>query len=182
MKWARESYPQITEVELCTDIETLVNDADIVTYCASCETGDVSKYPLIKRDWLKPGAFLSMPAAVEIDEGLERADVRKVMDRIGLYEAWHEELPKPAHVHVPVVGVRFMDMIHDGKMTRDDLDDLGAICAGETPGRRNEEEIIILSVGGMPIEDVAWGTVVYRNAVSKGIGTRLNLWDTPALR
>ena len=182
VKWARESYPQITEVELCTDIETLVNDADVVTYCASCETGDVSKYPLIKRDWLKPGAFLSMPAAVEIDEGLERADVRKVMDRIGLYEAWHEELPKPAHVHVPVVGVRFMDMIHDGKMTRDDLDDLGAICAGETPGRRNEEEIIILSVGGMPIEDVAWGTVVYRNAVSKGIGTRLNLWDTPALR
>lgn len=180
--WAEETYPQITTVERCNDIETLVSGADIVTYCASCETGDVSKYPLIKRDWLKPGAFLSMPAAVEIDAGLEQADVRKVMDRIGLYEAWFEELPKPAHVHVPVVGVRFMDMIHDGKMTRDDLEDLGAICAGETPGRQSDDEIIILSVGGMPIEDVAWGTVVYRNALAKGIGTKLNLWDEPALR
>ncbi|KIC38976.1 ornithine cyclodeaminase [Ruegeria sp. ANG-R] len=182
IEWSRETYPQIKNIEVCTDIETLVRDSDIVTYCASCETGDVSKYPLVKREWLKPGTYLSMPAAVEIDEGMEQKDVRKVMDRIGLYEAWFEELPKPAHQHVPVVGVRFMDMIHEDKMSRDELEDLGAICAGETPGRQNNDEIIILSVGGMPIEDVAWGTVVYRNAVEKGIGTKLNLWDTPALR
>lgn len=180
--WAQESFPQITSVEYCTDIQDLCRDADIVTYCASCETGDVFKYPIVRRDWLKPGAFLSMPAAVEIDAGLEQADVRKVMDKIGLYEAWFEELPKPAHVHVPVVGVRFMDMIHEGKMTRGDLQDLGAICAGETPGRESDDEIIILSVGGMPIEDVAWGTKVYRNAIARGIGQSLNLWDTPALR
>lgn len=180
--WAQLTYPQITTVEQCSDIETLCRDADIVTYCASCETGDVSKYPLVRRDWLKPGCFLSMPAAVEIDEGLKRSDVRKVLDKIGLYEAWFEELPKPAHVHVPVVGVRFMDMIHEGKMRRDELEDLGAICAGAAPGRRTEDEIIILSVGGMPIEDVAWGTMVYRNAVAKGIGQSLNLWDMPALR
>jgi len=29
---------------------------------------------------------------------------------------------------------------------------------------------------------VAWGTVVYRNAVEKGIGVKLNLWETPVLR
>ena len=108
--------------------------------------------------------------------------MRKVMDNIGLYEAWFEELPKPAHVHVPVIGVRFMDMIHEGKMTHDDLEDLGDICAGATPGRQNDEEIIMLSVGGMPVEDVAWGTRVYRTAIAKGIGTKLNLWDVPVLR
>lgn len=180
--WVKETYPQITTIEIVHDIEQIVRDSDIVTYCASGETGDVSKYPVVKRAWVKPGAFLSMPASCEIDAGMEQADVRKVMDNIGLYEAWFEELPKPAHVHVPVIGVRFMDMIHEGKMTRDDLEDLGAICAGDKPGRRNDEEIIILSVGGMPVEDVAWGTVVYRNAVAKGIGVTLNLWDTPVLR
>lgn len=182
LSWVKETYPQITTIEIVHDIEQIVRDSDIVTYCASGETGDVSKYPVVKRAWVKPGAFLSMPASCEIDAGMEQADVRKVMDNIGLYEAWFEELPKPAHVHVPVIGVRFMDMIHEGKMTRDDLDDLGAICAGDKPGRRNDEEIIILSVGGMPVEDVAWGTVVYRNAVAKGIGVTLNLWDTPVLR
>ena len=156
--------------------------SDIVTYCASCETGDVSKYPIVKREWLKAGAFLSMPAACEIDAAMEDGSVRKVMDNIGLYDAWFEELPKPAHVHVPVIGVRFLDMIHEGKMGRDALEDLGDICAGAAPGRQNDEEIIILSVGGMPVEDVAWGTVIYRNALEKGIGTKLNLWDEPVLR
>ena len=182
ISWTRETYPQITTIEVVHDIETIVRDSDIVTYCASGETGDVSKYPVVKRDWVKPGAFLSMPASCEIDTGMEKSDIRKVMDNIGLYEAWFEELPKPAHVHVPVIGVRFMDMIHEGKMDRKEIEDLGAICAGARPGRRNDEEIIILSVGGMPVEDVAWGTVVYRNAVKKGIGVKLNLWETPVLR
>ena len=33
----------------------------------------------------------------------------------------------------------------------------------------------------MPTEDVAWGTIVYRNALEKGIGTKLNLWDRPVM-
>ena len=180
--WTKENYPQITTIEIVDDLETLVRGSDIVTYCASCETGDVSKYPIVKREWLKAGAFLSMPAACEIDAAMEDDSVRKVMDNIGLYDAWFEELPKPAHVHVPVIGVRFLDMIHEGKMGRDALEDLGDICAGAAPGRQNDEEIIILSVGGMPVEDVAWGTVIYRNALEKGIGTKLNLWDEPVLR
>ena len=31
----------------------------------------------------------------------------------------------------------------------------------------------------MPIEDVAWGKVLYDRAVEKGIGVKLNLWDSP---
>jgi ornithine cyclodeaminase len=62
------------------------------------------------------------------------------------------------------------------------LEDLGAIVSGDTPGRRNDEEIIILSVGGMAVEDVAWGTMVYRNAIANGIGVKLNLWEEPALK
>jgi len=34
----------------------------------------------------------------------------------------------------------------------------------------------------MPVEDVAWATVIYRNAIEKGIGVSLNLWDEPLLR
>jgi ornithine cyclodeaminase len=40
----------------------------------------------------------------------------------------------------------------------------------------------MLSVGGMAVEDVAWGTHVYRRALAEGIGTRLNLWNEPALK
>ena len=81
-----------------------------------------------------------------------------------------------------MIGVRFMDMLEEGKLTLEHLEDIGKIIAGEAPGRRNEDEIIIMSVGGMPVEDVAWGTVVYRKALELGIGVKLNLWETPALR
>jgi ornithine cyclodeaminase len=113
---------------------------------------------------------------------MEAPEVRKVVDNTGLYEAWFEELPKPAHNVVPVIGVKFMDMIAEGRMAKEDLEDLGRIVAGEAPGRTNDEEIIIMSVGGMPVEDVAWGTIIYRNAIERNIGQTLNLWETPVLR
>ncbi|MFV3016984.1 ornithine cyclodeaminase, partial [Pseudomonas sp. KHB2.9] len=180
--WVKQTYPQVTTIKVVDTLEDVVRDADLVTYCSSGEVGDPSNYPIVKREWVKPGAFMAMPASCSLDEGMESSEVRKVLDNTGLYEAWFEELPKPAHHCVPVIGVRFMDMIAEGKMQRDELEDIGKIVAGDAQGRRNDEEIIIMSVGGMPVEDVAWGTVVYRNAIAKGIGVKLNLWETPALR
>ena len=95
--WVAQEYPQLTVIEV-DDIEDAVRDSDIVTYCTSGEIGDPSTYPLIRRDWLKPGAFLSMPASCEIDEGLKASDVRKVVDNIGLYDAWFEETEYPSHL------------------------------------------------------------------------------------
>ncbi|PPC79251.1 ornithine cyclodeaminase [Pokkaliibacter plantistimulans] len=182
LAWVNETFPQITTVEVVDSIEDVVRGSDIITYCNSGETGDPSTYPLVKREWVKPGAFLAMPASCRMDEEMEGPDVRKVLDNTGLYQAWYEEVPKPAHNCIPLVGVRFMDMIAEGKLTLDDLEDIGKIVAGEAPGRRNDDEIIIMSVGGMPVEDVAWATRIYRNALANNIGVKLNLWDVPVLR
>lgn len=182
VKWTNANYPQVTNIQVVDTLEEVVRDSDIVTYCNSGETGDPSTYPIVKREWVKPGTFLAMPAYCSLDDAMEQKDVRKVLDNTGLYQAWYHEVPKPAHNYIPLPGVRFMDMIAEGKLTLEELEDIGKITAGEAPGRLNDEEIIIMSVGGMPVEDVAWATVVYRNAIEKNIGVKLNLWDTPALR
>ena len=62
-----------------------------------------------------------------------------------------------------------------------DIYDLGDIIFRKCAGRESEEQIIVYSVGGMPVEDVAWGKKVYENALAKGIGTKLNLWEKPYL-
>lgn len=179
--WLAETFPQITAL-VVDSVEAVVRDSDVVSFCSSGASGDVSTYPLVKREWVRPGTFLVMPSLCDIDDDMQRADVRKVVDNSGLYEAWFEELPKPGHESVPLLGVKFMDLIDAGRMARGDMEDLGKIVSGAAPGRTNDDEIIIMSVGGMPVEDVAWGTVVYRNAIARGIGVSLNLWDVPALR
>lgn len=179
--WVAEAHPQI-DVQIVDELEDLVRGSDIVTYCASSVVGDAATYPIIKKEWLKPGVFMAMPAACNIDDALATSDVRKVLDCTGLYEAWFEESDhKPAHNYVPIIGVKFMDMVDEGVIKKEDIEDLAKIISGDAPARQNEDEIIILSVGGLPIEDVAWATVVYRNAIEKGIGVKLNLWDTPVL-
>jgi ornithine cyclodeaminase len=77
--------------------------------------------------------------------------------------------------------MKFMDMVGNGTLNMAELEDLGQIVAGDAPGRTNEDEIIMLSVGGMPVEDVAWATVIYRNAIANEIGVPLNLWEKPAM-
>ncbi|MGP9691969.1 tyramine oxidase subunit B [Psychrobacter sp. AOP30-A2-5] len=179
--WVTAAHPQI-DVQIVDELEDLVRGSDIVTYCASSVVGDAATYPIIKKEWLKPGAFMAMPAACNIDDALATSDVRKVLDCTGLYEAWFEESDhKPAHNYVPIIGVKFMDMVDEGALKKEDIEDLAKIISGDAPARQNDDEIIILSVGGLPIEDVAWATVVYRNAIEKGIGVKLNLWDTPVL-
>ncbi|MEO5708109.1 MAG: tyramine oxidase subunit B [Alteraurantiacibacter sp.] len=179
--WVGATYPQLSVKAVETD-EEVVRGSDIASFCASVATGDPSKYPLLKREWVNPGTFLSMPAPCSIDEGMIGPDIRKVLDFTGMYDAYLEELPAPRHNHVPSVGVRYFDLVEEGRLQRAELEDLGAIVSGTTPGRQNDDEIIILSVGGMAVEDVAWGTIIYRNAVANGIGCKLNLWEDPVLK
>jgi N-[(2S)-2-amino-2-carboxyethyl]-L-glutamate dehydrogenase len=179
--WVAEQFPQITRVTEADTIEEAVRESDIVTFCTTGMKGDPGQYPTVVRKWVKPGAYLSMPCVCNIDEGMQKPDVRKVADNVKMYEAWAKDTGHPAHKKVPLLGCKFMDMIHDGVMPSADLADLGAVVAGAAAGRRGDDDIVILSVGGMPVEDVAWGTILYRNALANGIGTKLNLWERPVL-
>lgn len=52
---------------------------------------------------------------------------------------------------------------------------------GKAAARESGDEIIVYSVGGMPVEDIAWGGTVYHNALEMGIGIELPLWEKPEL-
>lgn len=179
--WVAEQFPQITTVTEAATIEEAVRESDIVTFCTTGMKGHPSQYPTVVREWVKPGAYLSMPCACNIDEGMQKPDVRKIADNVKMYEAWAKDAGYPAHKKFSLLGCKFMDMIHDGAMPSEDLVDLGAVVAGEAMARRGDDDIVVLSVGGMPVEDVAWGTILYRNALTSGIGTKLNLWERPVL-
>lgn len=181
IKYLNEEYPQIKDIRVVDTVEDAVKDSDIVSVAASIAMGDISKYPYIKEEWIKPGALFLCPAAARFDNDFIINRARLVVDNIQLYESWEEECGYPAYEVIPIPAVNCMDLIKEGRMTKDRIDDIGDILIGKAPVHRDEKEIIVYSIGGMPVEDVAWGTVVYRNAIKKGIGTKLNLWEQPEL-
>lgn len=178
--YVKEEYPDV-DVYAVDTIEEAVKDADIVSVSTSSPTGDPQLYPYIAEEWIKPGAVIESTAALRFDDDFVINRARTVTDNIMLYEAWEEEMKPNAYNTVPIPAVHVEDLIAEGKMTSDQIDDLGDVLLGKVPVHRKKDEIIIYSVGGMPTEDVAWGTMVYRNALEKGIGTKLNLWDRPQM-
>ena len=179
--YVKGKYPTVSEIVVADDIEGAAKDADILFLGTSSPTGDINEYPYVKEEWIKPGAFICCPAAARFDDDFILNRARNVADYVPLYEAWAEEMPYPAYHTIPIPAVHCMDLMADGRLSKDQLEDLSDVLTGKLPARKNEDEIIVYSVGGLPVEDVAWGTIVYRNALEKGIGTTLNLWDEPYL-
>ncbi len=177
--WARAKFPQIARFEQVADTEAAVRDSDIVSIAVPSTSGS-KNYPYVADDWVKPGAFICCSAHLQLEEGLVQRS-RHVADARKIYQAWAAELPAPAHEIVGIWGINLVDRVRDGRMTPEQFEDIGEIIDGRAPGRQQEDEVFVYSVGGMPVEDVAWATKVYRNAVERGIGTKLNLWETPEL-
>lgn len=176
----KEKYPQFTTITVVDTVEELVTDTDVLCF-ASTSTEDSSTFPLVKEEWIKPGAVITCPSAVNFEDDFLANRARLIVDNKKLYEAWEEEYPYPTFGPVNIVGSKFTDMVHDGKLDWDKVDNIGDVVSGNKPGRTSDDEIIVYSVGGMPVEDVAWGKVIYDNAKKMGVGTSLNLWEKPEL-
>ncbi len=180
IEYVKKEYPEV-DVYAVDSIEEAVRDSDIVSVSTSSPTGDPELYPYIAEEWIKPGAVIESTAALRFDDDFIINRARTVTDNIKLYEAWEEEMKPDAYNTIPIPAVRVEDLIAQGRMKTEQIDDLGDVLLGNIPVHRSEDEIVVYSVGGMPVEDIAWGTMVYRNALEKGIGKKLNLWETPQM-
>ncbi len=178
--FVKAECPNIKNIIVCDTIEEAVRDSDVISMTTTVVDKE-SEFPYIDEAWIKKGALISMPSAARFDEDFLVNRCKKVVDNYKLYEAWEEEYPYPSYDQVQIIGSKFTDLKHLGKITREDIIDIADIITGKCQGRENDDEIIIYSVGGMPVEDIAWGGTVYRNALKKGIGVELPLWDTPEM-
>ncbi|MCH3972306.1 MAG: tyramine oxidase subunit B [Oscillospiraceae bacterium] len=175
----KEELPQIKEIKVCDTVEEAVRGSDIISFTTTVKD-DVSTFPYINGSWIKKGALISMPSAARFDDDY-LSQCRLVVDNSKLYEAWEEEYPYPTYPKMQIIGTKFTDLIHDGLVKREDVTDITDIITGAAPGRKSEDEVIVYSVGGMPVEDIAWGCTVYRSALEKGIGRVLPLWEKPEM-
>ena len=183
IQFVKENVPQIKNIVVCDTLEACIRDSDVVNFATSTAMGvGEAAYPFVKTEWIKPGAVMCLPGAANFEESLLLDPKTKLLvDNIKLYEAWATEYPYPTYDMVYILGSKLMDLAHEGKLDKSRIHDLGAILNGKLPGRESDDQIVLYSVGGMPVEDVAWGKEVYDYAKANGIGTELKLWDEPYL-
>lgn len=177
-EFVKKECPQIQQVIVCDSMEEAVKDSDIICVTSTAPVKEID-FPYIAEDWVKKGALICLPSAARFDDDFLINRCKKVVDNYKLYEAWAEEFPYPGYEMVQIIGSKFTDYLHEGRIQREDIVDIADIINKKHPGRESDDEIIVYSVGGMPVEDIAWGGTVYRNALKEGIGVELPLWDQP---
>ena len=177
-EFVKKECPQIQQVIVCDSMEEAVKDSDIICVTSTAPVKEID-FPYIAEDWVKKGSLICLPSAARFDDDFLINRCKKVVDNYKLYEAWAEEFPYPSYEMVQIIGSKFTDYLHEGRIQREDIVDIADIINKKHPGRESDDEIIVYSVGGMPVEDIAWGGTVYRNALKEGIGVELPLWDQP---
>ena len=174
-EFVKKECPKIQQVIVCDSMEEAVKDSDIICVTSTAPVKEID-FPYIAEDWVKKGALICLPSAARFDDDFLINRCKKVVDNYKLYEAWAEEFPYPSYEMVQIIGSKFTDYLHEGRIQREDIVDIADIINKKHPGRESDDEIIVYSVGGMPVEDIAWGGTVYRNALKEGIGVELPLW------
>lgn len=182
-KFIEDNYPQIEEIVICSTLEEAIRDSDIISEAVSVE---IRKWPELKPEWIKPGCLIISSGTMDLDLSYIRDHVTKVVDNIHMYEDYvevYQEFDEDGNrLSTGTPGIFYANMITDGEIKASSVQSLGEIIRNITPGRTDEEEVILVSVGGMPILDVGWGHECYTKAKEMGVGTELKIWDTPFLR
>lgn len=135
--------------------EDAVRGADVVCACTHAPA------PVVRRDWLAPGAHVTSVGAAqegpELDaETVRGADLLAVESRVAFE-------PYPAGAH----ELQGLDP--------DRAVELGEILAGRHRGRTSPEELTVYKSMGHAVEDAAAAKLVYERALAEGVGLEVAL-------
>ena len=159
-------------------LEEAVKCADIISVAAS------SVKPVnIENEWLKKGSLIIFTGRCNIDEAYF-SSAKIIWDNAKMHEVYYDEhllLPENERF-INGIGVQAYRMMYEGKLPPiTQQTSLGDVIEKTGEGRVSDDDRICFVTGGMPVWDVGWGYELYCNALEKGLGTKLKLWDSPYL-
>ncbi len=134
--------------------EEIVRSADVVCTCTT------SREPVVRREWLAPGAHVnaigsSVPTGRELDEETMRT-ATLIVDRR------ESALNEAGELAIPGLGEEQIDA------------ELGEVLTGAHPGRRADDELTVFKSLGLAVEDLAAAELVVRKAREQGAGTEVD--------
>ncbi len=144
------------EVSAVGGAEEAVRPADVVV------TATPSTSPVVRAEWLRPGAHVTAlgadaPHKQELEAAVfGRADVVVCDSR--------SQCSIRGDLH---------HAIEAGAVSADAVVELGDVCAGREQGRTGEEQVTVCDLTGVGVQDTAIATLAYRRARAAGLGTSI---------
>ncbi|WP_029050283.1 tyramine oxidase subunit B [Cupriavidus sp. amp6] len=174
--WIKENYG--IEAVGVDQPEQGFRDADVITVAAS------RLKPLyFKDEWIKEGATILVSGPFNTDESF-LTNCKIVYDHTALQEAYVEDAIASGNkegYYSGVIGGPFYRLIDAGKLPKlPESTGLGDVVNKTKPGREDAKQRVIFIACGMAVFDISWGYQLYKNALEKGIGQSLNLWEKPS--
>ncbi len=134
--------------------EEAVRGADVIACCTD------AREPILRREWLKPGAHVSSVGGTfgpEID--------RETVEASRVFVEW-----RGAVTNRPPAGAHELQGLDEESVT-----EVGEVLAKSKPGRQTADEITLYKSTGHAVEDAAAARLVYDRARQVGVGFRLPL-------
>ena len=122
--------------------------------------------PLMLGAWLAPGMLSVQFSGHECDFDTVLRAQKIVCDDWETVK--HRGITTPAVMHK-------LGKLEDSRIHAN----LGEIVTGQKAGRENRDEHIHFAAIGLGVSDVALASLVLENAVARGLGTPLSLWESP---
>src|SRR5579859_6517531 len=162
-RFAREMSEKLSvPVEAAASAEEAVHDADIAI------TSTTASKPVLEGRWLRAGMHINaiganFPEKAELDaDAVNRADV--------IFADSREQSKLEAG-----------DLIQafEGDYSRwNDVKELSDLIAGRVAGRTSREQITMFKSNGIAIEDVVTAGRIYEQALQRGVGSSVELWES----
>ena len=144
-------------VEVCTNVEQAVRDADIICTATATPT------PIVEASMVPHGAHINA-----------------VGSGIASHRELASEVVRDARVYVDRLESAMNEAgdivlaIADGTIAAAHVvGEIGAVLAGHLDGRRSADEITLFKSVGLGAEDVAAASAIYRTCLANGMGTRV---------
>ena len=185
-EFIEKNYPQVLEIEICDSLEAACRDADVVSEAMSVSKENMEEFKL---EWFKKGATVFSMGSFLYRQYDDFKKTKMVVDNYGMYQKYLSNFKARGEYDAfgnkrewVIMGIHFVHLVDSGQIKREDVINICDIVNGISKGREDKDEIVMCSIGGMPLEDLSWGYDCYQKALELGIGTKLNLWDEPYMK
>lgn len=185
-EFIEETYPQVKEIVICDSLEEACRDADVVSEAMSVTKENMEEFRL---EWFKKGATVFSMGSFLYRKYEDFKNTTMVVDNYGMYQKYLNNFIARGPVDAfgnkrewVIMGIHFVHLVKTGQVQREQVINLCDIVNGKSDGRKDHDEIVMCSIGGMPLEDLSWGYDCYQRALEKSLGTSLNLWDAPYMK